>query len=55
MEFITLKMDSRGRITIPDKIRKKLDLKRDDTLFIKEEKDYLVIYPRRSIKIKLPK
>lgn len=55
MSLITIKPDRRGRITIPDEIRKKLKIKEGDTLFVKEESGFFIIYTSEAIKIKLPK
>ena len=54
MALITIKADERGRITIPDEIRKKLNIKEDDTLFVKEGEGFFIVYSSESVKIKLP-
>ena len=52
MVILTTKLDERGRITIPKEIRKKLKVKQNDVLYIQDKKNYFVIYPPKSIKIK---
>jgi len=51
MKLDIVKIDERGRITIPDQIRKKLKLKKGDSLFIKVGEKNFVLYPEEEIKI----
>jgi len=51
MVIQSIKMDSRGRITIPDDIRKTLDLEAGDILYIKANADSFTVYKSARIKI----
>ena len=55
MDLLTIKVDKRGRITIPEEIRKKLEIKESEPLYLKKGEGYFIIYPSKSIKIKFPK
>ena len=54
MSLTTIKADERGRITIPEEIRKNLNIKENDTLFVKEGNGFFMVYTDKSVKIKLP-
>lgn len=43
MSAISLKVDEKGRVTLPNKLRKNLDIKPGDTLFLQEEVGYFVL------------
>mgnify|MGYP001591680418 CR=1 FL=1 len=53
MNFFTLKIDKRGRITIPEEIRKILKIKENDLLYIKIENNSIIIHPEKNIEIKM--
>ncbi|NLO56253.1 MAG: AbrB/MazE/SpoVT family DNA-binding domain-containing protein [Thermovirga sp.] len=43
MSAISLKVDEKGRVTLPNKLRKNLDIKPGDTLFLQEQAEYFVL------------
>ena len=53
MNFFTLKIDKRGRIAIPEEIRKELKIKENESLYIKIKNNSIIIHPEKSIEIKI--
>lgn len=43
MSAISLKVDEKGRVTLPNKLRKNLDIKPGDTLFLQEQVECFVL------------
>ncbi|HPD98021.1 MAG TPA: AbrB/MazE/SpoVT family DNA-binding domain-containing protein [Synergistales bacterium] len=43
MSAISLKVDEKGRVTLPNKLRKNLGIKPGDTLFLQEQVEYFVL------------
>ena len=43
MSAISLKVDERGRVTLPNKLRKNLGIKPGDMLFLQEQVEYFVL------------
>ncbi len=43
MSAISLKVDNKGRVTLPTKLRKNLGIKPGDTLFLQEQAKHFVL------------
>jgi len=43
MSAISLKVDEKGRVTLPNKLRKNLGIKPGDTLFLQEQVEHFVL------------
>jgi len=43
MSAISLKVDEKGRVTLPNKLRKNLDIRPGDTLFLQEQVECFVL------------
>lgn len=55
MNLSPLKVDKRGRITIPQELRERLKIKGNDTVYMEEKDDCMIIYPSSKVKIQVVK
>lgn len=53
MNLSPLRVDKRGRITIPQELREKYGIKENDTIYIDEKDGCIVIYPSSKVKIQI--